>query len=221
MNSTNLSFATAGGGTTAYVARPDADTTRAVVVVQEYWGLNDHIRDIANRYAAEGFIAVAPDLYRGQVAKTAAEAGQIMQALKLDDGIAMIRSAMDAARSEFGITHFGITGFCMGGTYALRAACELEGLSAAAPFYGDIPEEDVLKRLTVPTIFVSATLDKWINPEKVASLEDAAERYELPVTSVKYDADHAFFNNTRPEVYNETAARDAWALVVGLFNDKL
>jgi len=221
MNSTNLSFATAGGDTTAYVARPDADTTRAVVVVQEYWGLNDHIRDIANRYAAEGFIAVAPDLYRGQVAKTAAEAGQIMQALKLDDGIAMIRSAMDAARGEFGITHFGITGFCMGGTYALRAACELEGLSAAAPFYGDIPEEDVLKRLTVPTIFVSATLDKWINPKKVASLEDAAERYELPVTSVKYDADHAFFNNTRPEVYNETAARDAWALVVGLFNDNL
>ena len=221
MNSTNLSFSTAGGDTTAYVARPDADTTRAVVVVQEYWGLNDHIRDIANRYAAEGFIAVAPDLYRGQVAKTAAEAGQIMQALKLDDGIAMIRSAMDAARGEFGITHFGITGFCMGGTYALRAACELEGLSAAAPFYGDIPEEDVLKRLTVPTIFVSATLDKWINPEKVASLEDAAERYELPVTSVKYDADHAFFNNTRPEVYNETAARDAWALVVGLFNDNL
>jgi len=221
MNSTNLSFSTAGGDTTAYVARPDADTTRAVVVVQEYWGLNDHIRDIANRYAAEGFIAVAPDLYRGQVAKTSAEAGQIMQALKLDDGIAMIRSAMDAARGEFGITHFGITGFCMGGTYALRAACELEGLSAAAPFYGDIPEEDVLKRLTVPTIFVSATLDKWINPEKVASLEDAAERYELPVTSVKYDADHAFFNNTRPEVYNETAARDAWALVVGLFNDNL
>jgi len=221
MNSTNLSFSTAGGDTTAYVARPDADTTRAVVVVQEYWGLNDHIRDIANRYAAEGFIAVAPDLYRGQVAKTAAEAGQIMQALKLDDGLETIRNAMDRARAEFGITHFGITGFCMGGTYALRAACELEGLSAAAPFYGDIPEEDVLKRLTVPTIFVSATLDKWINPEKVASLEDAAERYELPVTSVKYDADHAFFNNTRPEVYNETAARDAWALVVGLFNDKL
>ena len=221
MNSTELSFSTAGGDTTAYVARPDADTTKAVVVVQEYWGLNDHIRDIANRYAAEGFIAVAPDLYRGQLAKTAGEAGQLMQALKLADGMETIHESMDNARDEFGITHFGITGFCMGGTYALRAACELEGLSAAAPFYGDIPEEDVLKRLTVPTIFVSATLDKWINPEKVAALEDAAERYELPVTSVKYDADHAFFNNTRPEVYNETAARDAWALVVGFFKDKL
>jgi len=87
--------------------------------------------------------------------------------------------------------------------------------------YGDIPEEDILKDLTVPTIFVSGTKDKWINPEKVAQLEDITERYELPVTSVKYEADHAFFNNTRPEVYDETAARDAWALVVGFFNDKL
>ena len=144
-----------------------------------------------------------------------------MHDLQLDDGIDTIRNAMVAARGEFNITHFGITGFCMGGTFALRSACELEGLSAAAVFYGDIPEEDVLKRLTVPTIFVSGTLDKWINPEKVAGLEDAAERYELPVTSVKYEADHAFFNNSRPEVYNETAARDAWALVVGFFKDKL
>ena len=109
----------------------------------------------------------------------------------------------------------------MGGTFALRSACELEGFSAAAPFYGDIPEEDVLKKLTTPTIFVSGTKDGWITPEKVATLEDAAERYELPVQTVKYEADHAFFNNTRPEVYNETAARDAWALVVGFFNDKL
>jgi carboxymethylenebutenolidase len=144
-----------------------------------------------------------------------------MHELQIEDGIDTIRNAIDKARNSYGISHFGITGFCMGGTYALRAACELEGLSAAAPFYGDIPEEDVLKNLTVPTIFISGTKDKWINPEKVAQLEDAAERYELPVTSVKYEADHAFFNNTRPEVYDETAARDAWALVVGFFNDKL
>jgi carboxymethylenebutenolidase len=144
-----------------------------------------------------------------------------MQALKLDDGLDTIKNSIDKAAETYGVSHFGITGFCMGGTYALRAACELEGISAAAPFYGDIPEEDVLKKLTTPTIFISATQDKWINPEKVATLEDAAERYELPITSVKYDADHAFFNNTRPEVYNETAARDAWALIIGFFNDKL
>jgi carboxymethylenebutenolidase len=109
----------------------------------------------------------------------------------------------------------------MGGTFALRAACELEGFSAAAPFYGDLPDDDVLQKLKTPTIFVSGTKDAWINPEKVAALEEAAAKYELPVHSVKYEADHAFFNNTRPEVYNETAARDAWALVIGFLNDKL
>lgn len=221
MNTETLSFETPNGGTTAYVATPDEKTNKAVIVIQEYWGLNDHIKDIANRYAAEGFIAVAPDLYRGQLATTAPDASKLMQALKLDDGLATIKGSMDKATETYGVSHFGITGFCMGGTYALRAACELEGISAAAPFYGDIPEEDVLKKLTTPTIFISATQDGWINAEKVANLEDAAERYELPVTSVKYDADHAFFNNTRPEVYNETAARDTWALVIGLFNDKL
>jgi carboxymethylenebutenolidase len=144
-----------------------------------------------------------------------------MQALPVEDGVDTIKNAMDKARGAYGLTHFGITGFCMGGTYALRSACDLEGLSASAPFYGDIPSEDILQKLTVPTIFISATQDKWINPEKVAQLEDIVARYELPVTSVKYEADHAIFNNTRPEVYNETAARDAWALVVGFFNDKL
>ena len=76
-----------------------------------------------------------------------------------------------------------------------------------------------MQKLKTPTIFVSGTKDAWINTEKVAYLEDAAERYELPVHSVKYEADHAFFNNTRPEVYDPKAANDAWALVVGFFND--
>jgi carboxymethylenebutenolidase len=144
-----------------------------------------------------------------------------MQALPIEDGVETIRNAMDKARGANCRTHFGITGFCVGGTFALRSGCDLDGLSASAPFYGDIPSEEILEKLTVPTIFISATLDKWINPEKVAQLEDIVSRCELPVTSVKYEADHAFFNDTRPEVYDETAARDAWALVVGFFNDKL
>ncbi len=221
MRTDSLSFETANGAATAYVAIPDSDTERAVLVIQEYWGLNDHIKDIANRWAGEGFIAIAPDLYRGKVGADPQEAAQLMQALPIEDGVDIINNAMDKARGAYGLTHFGITGFCMGGTYALRSACVLEGLSAAAPFYGDVPEEDVLQKLTVPTIFISATKDKWIDPEKVAGFEDVVARHELPVTSVKYEADHAFFNNTRPAVYDETAARDAWALVVGFFNDKL
>jgi len=221
MTSETLSFETANGQTTAYVAKADDPTGKAVMIIHEWWGLNDHIMDIANRYADEGFIAIAPDLYRGNLATDAGEAGRMMNALEIDDGIDTIKNAIGAAVSKFDISHFGITGYCMGGTFALRAACELEGVSAAAPFYGDIPDDDILKKLKVPTVFICAIRDGWINPEKVAALEDAAERFELPVHTVKYDADHAFFNNTRPEVYDETAADDAWALVVGFFNDKL
>ena len=221
MKNETLNLNTANGTTTAYVAQPENASSKTVIVIHEWWGLNEHIKDIANRYADEGFTAIAPDLYRGKIAANPQEAGEMMQNLKIEDGLDIIKTAIDAAREKYGFAHFGITGFCMGGTYSLRAACELEGISAAAPFYGDIPEEEVLKNLTVPTIFVSATEDKWINADKVALLEEITEKYELPVTSVKYEADHAFFNNTRPEVYNETAANDAWALVIGLFNDKL
>lgn len=221
MKTETLSFSTAGGETTAYVAMPDAANGKAVILIQEWWGLNAHIKDIAGRYADEGFTAIAPDLYRGQIASNPDEASKMMNSLKIEDGIETIKNSLDTAREKYNFHHFGITGYCMGGTYALRAACELEGISAAAPFYGDIPGEDILKNLTVPTVFISGTKDAWINPEKVASLEATAEKYELPIESIKYEADHAFFNNTRPEVYDEQAARDAWAKVIQHFEDNL
>ena len=222
MQTDTISFGTANGDTTAFVARPDdGGSDKAVIVIQEWWGLNDHIKDIAGRYAAEGFTAIAPDLYRGRLATNPDEASKLMNALRIEDGLDTIKNTITAASDKYGISHFGITGYCMGGTYALRAACELEGISAAVPFYGDIPGEDVLQKLTVPTIFISGTKDAWINPEKVGELEDATERFELPVQSVKYEADHAFFNNTRPEVYDPTAAADAWARAVAFFNEKL
>lgn len=221
MRSEWIEFKTAGGDSSAYVAIPDAPNGKAVILIHEWWGLNDHIKDIVGRYAAEGFTAIAPDLYRGAVATNPEDASKMMHALAIEDGLDTIANAISAARANYGFAHFGISGYCMGGTFALRAACELEGISAAAPFYGDIPEEDVLAKLSVPCIFVSGLRDQWINTEKIAALEDITERYELPLISAKYDADHAFFNNTRPEVYDETAARDAWAKVIALFNEKL
>jgi len=222
MKTETLQFNTANGASTAYVAMPDnADNTKSVVVIQEYWGLNDHIKDIANRYAEVGFIAVAPDLYRGKLAKNAEEAGKFMQGLETEDGLNTIESAMDKARETYNITKFGITGFCMGGTFALQAACKLEGLSAAAPFYGDVPDEFTLKNLKCPVIFISGTKDGWINPEKVGELERIAEANFLPIESVKYEADHAFFNDTRPEVYDKEAAQDAWRKVIEFFDKNL
>jgi carboxymethylenebutenolidase len=221
MRTESLGVQTENGASNAYVALPDNANDKAVLVIQEWWGLNDHIKNIAGRYADEGFIAIAPDLYRGKIAKNPDEASKMMHELSTEDGLATIKAAISAASEKYGISHFGITGYCMGGTFALRAACELEGISAAVPFYGDIPEEDVLSKLRAPTIFISGTRDGWITPEKVAGLEDATERFELPVQSVKYDADHAFFNDTRPEVYDETAARDAWALAIAFFKENL
>lgn len=221
MSNETLSFATANGDTTAYIAKPESGNGKAVMLIQEWWGLNDHIKDIANRYAAEGFIAIAPDLYRGDLATNPDEASKMMQDLKIEDGIDTIKNAAAKAKDELGISTLGITGYCMGGTFALRAACELDDFAAAVPFYGDIPEEEGLKHLKAPTMFISGTRDAWISPEKVSGLEAAAEKYGLPVESVKYDADHAFFNNTRPEVYDADSASDAWKRTISFFKEKL
>ena len=209
----SLNLSTSRGATTAYVTRPHEKVDAGVLLIQEWWGINDHIRDVAGRYADEGYLCLAPDLYRGRVAKDAEEASAMMHALELDDGMETIRAALDAAKDTYGITNFAVTGYCMGGTFALRAACEMPELKAAAPFYGDIPEEDVLQKLTVPTLFIAGKRDAWINQEKVDGLKKIAAKYNLPVEAISYDADHAFFNDTRPEVFNPEAAKDAWAKV--------
>lgn len=213
----SLSIETTAGPTTAYVDRPVEDTSTAVILIHEWWGINQHVRDLARRYAQEGYNCIAPDLYRGRVTQDAAEASTLMNALAIEDGLETIRRGMDAARDKYGFDQFVINGYCMGGTFALRAACELPELKAAAPFYGDIPEEDVLKKLTVPTLFVAGKRDAWINEAKVGGLKEVATKHNLPVEVVSYDADHAFFNDTRPEVYDPEAAKDAWQRVLDHF----
>jgi carboxymethylenebutenolidase len=212
-----LNFGTAGAAATAYAAMPDGGSDKAIIVVQEWWGLNDHIRDITNRYADAGYIAIAPDLYRGRLAKNPEEAGKFMQSLAIEDGLDTILSAREKAHETYGVKWFGITGYCMGGTYALRAACG-DGFKAAVPFYGDIPSDDLLEHLKTPVLFISAKQDKWINPEKVSKFEETSREFGLPVESVAYEADHAFFNNTRPAVYNAEAAADAWKRALHFFN---
>jgi carboxymethylenebutenolidase len=216
-----LNVNTSRGATTAFVARPEMDASAAVLLIQEWWGINDHIRDIAGRYAQEGYLCVAPDLYRGSLAKDSDEASKLMHALEIEDGMETIRKAIEATEETYKIQRFGITGYCMGGTFALRAACEIPELAASAPFYGDIPDDDVLAKLKASTLFIAGNRDGWITPEKVDGLKEAARKFELPVEVVSYDADHAFFNDTRTEVYNAAAAADAWQRVLSLFRKHL
>lgn len=222
MKTETLSLETPNGATQAHAALP-ADTPGggAVVLIHEWWGINDHMRDIAARYAGEGYTCILPDLYRGKITRDPEEAARLMNALPLEDGINTIRSAIAEAGRKYSLEKIGITGFCMGGTFALRAACEIDSLAAAAPFYGDIPEEETLAKLKVPTLFIAGARDGWINPAKVNELKEAAHKHKLPVEVVSYDADHAFFNDTRPEVYNPGAASDAWQRVLNLFGERL
>lgn len=217
MSVESLNLSTSFGATTAYVARPHDNVNAGVLLIQEYWGINEHIRDLAGRFANEGYLCLAPDLYRGRLAADKDEAAAMMQALPIEDGMQTIRKAMDAATETYQIEDFAIIGFCMGGTFALRAACEMPELKAAAPFYGDIPEENVLQKLRVPTLFIAGERDAWINPGKVNGLKQVAKKYDLPVEVVSYDADHAFFNDTRPQVYDAEAAADAWRRVLEHF----
>lgn len=221
MNTETLNLNTSRGATTAVVARPDRDATVAVMLIHEWWGINDHIRDLAGRYANEGYVCVAPDLFRGKVTRDSEEASRLMHELDTVDGLETISQALVEAKRIYRVQKIGITGYCMGGTFALRAACEISELAAAAPFYGDIPEEKVLAKLKVPTIFFAGTRDSWINPEKVEVLKKAAREYSLPLEAVSYDADHAFFNDTRPEVYDASAAKDAWQRVLTHFGKYL
>lgn len=221
MKAESLNLKTSQGATTAYVARPNDPASAGVILVQEYWGINEHIRDLASRFAGEGYLCVAPDLYRGRLAANKDEAAAMMQALPIEDGMETIRKAIGAAMETYQIENFAIIGFCMGGTFALRAACDMPELKAAAPFYGDIPEQDVLKKLRVPTLFIAGERDAWINPQKVNGLKEVAKKYDLPVEAVSYDADHAFFNDTRPQVYDPEAAADAWRRVLAHFEKHL
>lgn len=223
MKTETLNIETSTGATTAHVALPTETTSSnpAVILIQEWWGINDHIRDLAGRYANEGYTCIAPDLYRGVVVTKTEEASRMMHELSIEDGLDIIKSAIAKAQQTYNLGKLGITGYCMGGTYALRAACEIDTLAAAAPFYGDIPDEKTLAKLKVPTLFVAGARDGWITPEKVNELKEAAHKFELPVEVVSYDADHAFFNDTRPEVYNPEAAADAWQRVLNLFRERL
>jgi len=221
MNVETLQLTTSNGATTAYVARPQNEATAAVILIQEWWGINDHIREVAGRYANQGYLCVAPDLYRGRLAVDPQQAAALMNALAIDDGMETIRQAIAVTEEKYSIKDFGITGFCMGGTYSLRAACELPVLRAAAPFYGDVPEPAVLAKLSVPTLFIAGKRDAWINPGKVNGLKEAAQQENLPVEVVSYDADHAFFNDTRPQVYDAEAAADAWRRVLNHFQKHL
>ena len=208
----------------AFVAEPaDADSSPAAIVVQEWWGLNEHIRDVARRFAREGYFAIAPDLYSPQGHKVATEpnlAAQLMGGLKKTDGIADLQTtvqwlrAQDATRS----TRIGITGFCMGGSYAMLLPCESKEIAAAAPFYGEIPPDEKLEQLGCPIFYAYGENDGWIQRADVDRLGAALKKFDKRgEVKIYKGCSHGFFNDTRADVYRPAEAKDAWERTLKLF----
>ena len=211
---THVEFAAKSGEkTSGEIVLPEGSgKAPAVVLIQEWWGLNDHIRSLLDRLAKAGFVALAPDLYHGKVTTDPAEAMKMMTELDGDRSIDEIQGAVAfLAAHERSNGKVGVMGFCLGGAFAFRAATRIPELGAAVPFYGvpDASKTDYTK-VRAPILAHFATRDGWAKPELAAAikqqLEAAGQSMELHI----YEADHAFMNDTRPEVYHPEAAKLAW-----------
>jgi carboxymethylenebutenolidase len=220
----DISFEVDGATVVAALARPATPNGRAVIVIHEWWGLNDHTRDVTGRFAELGYTALAPDLYGGVVTADAQQASRLMHALDTEHALHILRTAVDVLVDLNGVSpaHLGVIGFCMGGSFALLLACRDDRIKAAAPFYGDIPDDSEIARLGAPVLFIGASKDTWITPAKMAALRDSLARHgKRGEVKIYPGAKHAFFNDTRNDVYDAVAAADAWQRVLDFFDDNL
>jgi carboxymethylenebutenolidase len=211
---TMIRFPANGHQTAGYLAAPAGGRGPGLLVIQEWWGLVDHVRDVADRFAAEGFVALAPDFYDGQTTRSPDDAAKLFMALNIDRAAADLRGAADhlLAHPAVASLKVGALGFCMGGQLALYAGVALpDRVGAVVDFYGIHPRVTIdPTRLRTPVLGHFGTRDASVPVDGVrelaAAVNGAGGRFEAHF----YEADHAFFNDTRPEVYDPGAARLAW-----------
>jgi carboxymethylenebutenolidase len=220
-----VEFPSNGRTTPGYLAAPAEGKGPGVIVIQEWWGLVPHIKDICDRFAAEGFVALAPDLYHGKTTTSPDEAGKLMMAMRIDDAEKDLRGAINFLLNHDAIAgnKVGTVGFCMGGALSLYAATKNPQVGACVVFYGGHPNvHPDLPNLEAPVLGLYAERDGFVTPDSVRELErQLKELGKLAEIHIYPDADHGFFNDTRPTVYNEEAARDAWHRVLTFFSQHL
>jgi carboxymethylenebutenolidase len=194
-----------------YLAVPErASHPPGFVVLQEWWGLNDQIKDTADRFAGAGYRVLAPDLYRGRIAKNPEQASQMISGLNfLDVADEDIRGAIQFLK-QF-CPRAAVGGFCVGGALALLAAVRVPEVNAAVCFYGIPPLEPAeFKKISVPVICHFANLDERYPPVKVNELEVALKQSKSEFELYRYDAHHGFMNEERPKTYDPGSAKLAW-----------
>lgn len=218
----SVSLDVAGQSAKAYVARPKGKAQGAVLVVHEWWGLNDWVKHQADELAKQGYLALAIDLYKGKVATDKDEAGKLMKGKDEKWGDQVEEAGLEWLKKNGGGAKLATIGWCMGGGESLKASLnDPKDVSATVIYYG-MPVDDVakLKQLKGPVLGIFAKQDGWITPAKVEAfdkqLTDAGVKHEIH----SFDADHAFANPSGGK-YNGAAAKEAWELTTKFLADNL
>ena len=221
---TMVQFPTNGTTGSGYLAVAASGSGAGVIVIQEWWGLVDHIKQVADRFAEAGFVALAPDFYNGRTTTSPDEAGKLMMALEIDGAEKNLRGAIDflLSRDETTGRRVGTVGFCMGGQLSLYAACANPKVGACVDFYGIHPNvQPNLPGLEAPVLGFFAEKDGFVTPEVARKLETDLQAAGKQVEITIFDgADHAFFNDTR-EVYHEQYAKRCWDRMVAFYRQHL
>ena len=215
MNGTMVEFRANGGTAAGYVSLPPSGQGPGVLVLQEWWGLVDHIKQVADRLAAAGFVALAPDLYRGETAATPDDAQRLLMALDMPQTASALRGGAAYLRGLDAVSpkKVGVIGFCMGGQLALYAAtAHPDVIDAVVDFYGIFnPKVPVdLSALRAPVQAHFGEHDKSIPRARAEQLMADVAAAGVRAETYFYDAGHAFFNDARAVVYHPGAAALAW-----------
>src|SRR5688500_1545073 len=225
MKGQRVEFPSNGHTCQGYFAAPPVGTGPGVVVIQEWWGLVPHIEDVVDRFASNGFVAIAPDLYHGRTTKSPDDATKMLMELDVERAHKEIAGAADfvLSRPECTSEKFGVIGFCMGGALAQYEATLNPKVGAAVSFYGGFKKVPVdWPNLNAPLLLIYGENDKGVPAAQGLELQKQLREMGKDVDAVVYaSADHAFFNDARPEVYNAEAAADAWRRTIELFRRSL
>jgi carboxymethylenebutenolidase len=211
-----------------YFAPAASGSGPGIVVIQEWWGLVPHIEDLVDRFAAAGFSALAPDLYHGKTTREPDEAGKLMMAMNLEQAAKDMSGAVDflAGHPATSSSELGVVGFCMGGGLAMMLATQRpDAIGACVAYYGIIPWDHAQpdwSRLDCAVLGHFAENDTFFTPELARQLQDQLMGLGKDVEFIVHPGcDHAFFNDTRPEVYDEATSLRTWDQTLAFFRDEL
>jgi carboxymethylenebutenolidase len=223
MPGTMVEFPSNGTTTRGYLATAASGRGPGILVIQEWWGLVQHIKNVCDRFAAEGFTALAPDMYHGQTASEPDTAGKLFMALNIAQAEKDLRGAATYLGRQSTTTKIGAVGFCMGGQLALFAATVNPTVGATVNFYGVHPNvKPDYSKLSGPVLGLFAEKDAFVTPQTArevdAAIKKAGKTSEIHIYP---NVDHAFFNDENAAAYHKASADDAWRRTIAFFRQHL